>query len=89
VSRQGPPVSFEAVRAVDRYLRVRAKHPLAERPELWLGANGRGPLTATGIYQLAVRRGDQAGVLISLRGTPCRREAGAGLAADAGVFSGT
>ena len=49
---------------LDRYLRARAKHPLAGRPELWLGANGRGPLTATGIYQLVVRRGEQAGVAV-------------------------
>jgi len=35
-------ISFEAARALDRYLRVRARHPLAGRPELWLGVNGRG-----------------------------------------------
>jgi site-specific recombinase XerD len=57
-------ISFEAARAVDRYLRVRARHPLVGRPELWLGVNGRGPLTAAGIYQLVVRRGDQAGVAV-------------------------
>jgi len=57
-------VSYEAARSLDRYLRARAKHPLAGRPELWLGANGRGPLTATGIYQLVVRRGEQAGVAV-------------------------
>jgi integrase/recombinase XerD len=58
------PVSFEAARALDRYLRARAKHPLAGRPELWLGVNGRGPLTPAGIYQLVVMRGDQAGVAV-------------------------
>ena len=57
-------VSYEAARSLDRYLRARAKHPLAGRPEPWLGANGRGPLTATGIYQLVVRRGEQAGVAV-------------------------
>jgi site-specific recombinase XerD len=57
-------VSFEVVRALHRYLRVRAKHPLAGRRELWLGANGRGPLTPTGIYQLVVKRGEQAGVAV-------------------------
>ena len=46
--------------AVDRYLRVRAKHPLAARPELWLGIDGRGPLTPDGIYQI-VARGGRAG----------------------------
>jgi integrase len=58
------PFSFEAARAMDRYLRVRVKHPLAGRPELWLGVDGRGPLTPTGVYQLVVKRGDQAGVAV-------------------------
>jgi site-specific recombinase XerD len=55
-------ISYEAARSVDRYLRSRALHPLAGRPELWLGVNGRGPLTPAGIYQLVARRGQQAGV---------------------------
>ena len=59
-------ISYEAARSVDRYLRTRAKHPQAGRPELWLGAGGRGPLTPAGIYQLVARRGEQAGV----RGAP-------------------
>ena len=54
-------ISYEAARSVDRYLRSRALHPLAGRPELWLGVNGRGPLTPAGIYQLVARRGQQAG----------------------------
>jgi hypothetical protein len=37
---------------------------LAGRPELWLGVNGRGPLTPAGIYQLVARRGEQAGVAV-------------------------
>ena len=57
-------ISYEAARSVDRYLRARAVHPLAGRPELWLGANGRGPLTAAGIYQMVVRRGEKAGVAV-------------------------
>jgi integrase len=55
-------ISYEAARSLDRYLRVRAGHPLAGRPELWLGVSGRGPLTPAGIYQLVARRGEQAGV---------------------------
>ena len=47
-------VSYEAARSLDRYLRARAKHPLAGPPELWLGANGRGPLT--GYRDLPARR---------------------------------
>ena len=57
-------ISYEAARSVDRYLRARAVHPLAGRPELWLGTNGRGPLTAAGIYQMVVRRGEKAGVAV-------------------------
>ncbi len=55
-------ISYEAARSLDRYLRARAKHPQAGHPGLWLGASGRGPLTLAGIYQLVVRRGEQAGV---------------------------
>ena len=55
-------ISYEAARSLDRYLRARAGHPLAGCPELWLGVNGRGPLAATGIYQLVAGRGEQAGV---------------------------
>jgi site-specific recombinase XerD len=57
-------ISYDAARGLDRYLRARARHPLAGRPELWLGVNGRRPLTAAGIYQLVARRGEQAGVAV-------------------------
>lgn len=44
VGKGGKPrivaVSYEAARSLDRYLRARAKHPRAGRPELWLGAGG-------------------------------------------------
>ena len=55
-------IDHEAARRVDRYLRVRARHEQAYRLGLWLGTGGRGPLTGNGIYQMARRRGDQAGV---------------------------
>ncbi len=55
-------ITYEVARAVDRYLRVRARHAQAHRPQLWLGVNNRGPLTASGIYQVIARRGEQAGV---------------------------
>jgi site-specific recombinase XerD len=48
-----------AARALNRYLRVRARHAQACRPQLWLGVNNRGPMTASGIYQVIVRRGRQ------------------------------
>jgi len=57
-------LSHEAARRLDRYLRARSRHPLAWRPELWLGAGTRGPLDRTGIYQLVVRRGQECGVLL-------------------------
>jgi integrase len=37
-------------------------HAQAWRPQLWLGVNNRGPMTANGIYQMIARRGRQAGV---------------------------
>jgi hypothetical protein len=46
-------------RSLDRY--IRARHGQAWRPQLWPGVNDRGPLTATGIYQVVARRGRQAG----------------------------
>jgi integrase/recombinase XerD len=49
---------------VDRYLRVRAKHALAARPELWLGISGRGPVTPDGIYQIVAKVGKKAGVAL-------------------------
>jgi site-specific recombinase XerD len=47
--------------ALDRYLRMRAKHPLAALPQLWLGQHGK-PLTDWGIGQMVQRRCVQAGV---------------------------
>jgi site-specific recombinase XerD len=57
-------ITHQAARAIDRYLRARAGHPQAWRPQLWLGVNGRGPLTAAGIYQMTARRGKDAGVAV-------------------------
>lgn len=44
------PMSPATLKAVDRYLRVRVRHQLANRPELWLGR--RGPLTYSGLRQM-------------------------------------
>ncbi len=55
-------ISFDAARSLNRYLRVRARHTQAYRPQLWLGASNRGPMTASGIYQVIVRRGRQCGI---------------------------
>ena len=55
-------IDHKAARRVDRYLRVRARHPQAHRARLWLATGDRGPLTRDGIYQMVKRRGGQAGV---------------------------
>jgi site-specific recombinase XerD len=55
-------IGYQAARSLDRYLRARTRHAQAHRPQLWLGVNNRGPLTATGIYQIVARRGRQCGV---------------------------
>jgi site-specific recombinase XerD len=55
-------IGHEAARALDRYLRIRARHAQAHRPQLWLGVNNRGPMTANGIYQMIARRGRQCSV---------------------------
>ena len=54
------PFGFATARALDDYLRVRERHELAHRPELWLGQ--RGPLLRNGARQMLYRRGEQAGI---------------------------
>ena len=56
-------IGHQAAVTLDRYLRLRARHAQAWRPQLWLGVNNRGPLTPSGIYQIITRRGHQAGVV--------------------------
>jgi site-specific recombinase XerD len=55
-------IGHQAARSLDRYLRARSRHAQAWRPQLWLGAGNREPLTAAGIYQMITRRGRQCGV---------------------------
>ena len=55
-------IGYEAARSLDRYIRVRARHAQAYRPQLWLGVYNRGPLTASGIYQVIARRGRECGI---------------------------
>jgi site-specific recombinase XerD len=54
------PIGPKAVKALDRYVRVRAKHAHATEPWLWLGQKGR--MKDTGIAQMLRRRGHQAGL---------------------------
>lgn len=50
----------QTVRALDRYLRARTKHPAATLPNLWLGR--KGPLRESGMAELVRDRGYQAGI---------------------------
>ncbi len=54
------PIGALTVRAVDRYLRARAKHPGADLAVLWIGKKGR--LTESGLGELVRDRGLQAGI---------------------------
>ena len=52
----------KAAVALNRYLRARARHPHASNPALWLGKFG--PMTRSGIYQIARKRAQLAGFTI-------------------------
>lgn len=54
------PLGRKAVAAIDRYMRVRARHRYAAAPELWIGQEGG--LAAVTIYQIVQRRARQAGL---------------------------
>lgn len=54
------PFGTKTAKAIDRYLRARARHPAADAPALWLGL--KGPMTDNGILQMVRRRGRQAGL---------------------------
>jgi len=54
------PFGRKTAKALDRYLRARRKHPLADDAAFWLGR--KGPLTGNGILQLIRRRGREAGL---------------------------
>jgi site-specific recombinase XerD len=54
------PFGKKAARDLDRYIRMRAKHPHASLPNLWIGKAG--PLTDSTIYEIAKRRAAQAGI---------------------------
>ncbi len=48
--------------ALDRYLRLRSRHPRSSESAVWLGDLNKGPLTHDGVEQMLRRRGAQAGV---------------------------
>jgi integrase/recombinase XerD len=57
-------IGHQTARNLDRYSRARSRHAQARRPQLWLGAGNREPLTAAGIYQMITRRGRQCGLKV-------------------------
>ncbi|MGI8791998.1 MAG: tyrosine-type recombinase/integrase [Acidimicrobiales bacterium] len=59
---RGCPFGAKAGQALDRYLRVRARHRRAFEQALWLGEKTKGPMTADGIAKMVRRRGYQAGL---------------------------
>jgi site-specific recombinase XerC len=54
------PIGAKTVKAIDRYLRLRASHPDASEPWLWLGR--RGHMTQSGVQQMLRRRAADAGL---------------------------
>jgi site-specific recombinase XerD len=56
------PFGSRTSQALDRYVRIRARHPRAASPALWLGEKNKGAMTADGLYQMLVRRGAAVGL---------------------------
>lgn len=58
------PIGAKAAAAIDKYLRVRARHPQASSPWLWLGVRGPGTdhLADTGVRRMLRDVGERAGV---------------------------
>lgn len=56
------PIGDKTVQAVDRYLRVRARHKAAALPWLWLAVKHSERLGVAGVQGMMKRRGELAGV---------------------------
>lgn len=57
------PFGMKTAQALDRYLRVRAKHPDGRALEaLWIGQKTKKPLTVSGAGKLLARRSEEAGL---------------------------
>jgi integrase/recombinase XerD len=58
------PIGKKAAAAIDRYIRVRARHVHVSSPWLWLGVQGHNTarMTDSGIRDMVGRRGAQAGI---------------------------
>lgn len=60
---KGRPISFgpRTAAAIDRYMRMRKTHRLADTPALWLGERGKG-FTYDGLYRTLTWRASLAGI---------------------------
>lgn len=58
------PLGAKTVQALDRYVRVRARHRFAGSQWLWLGTRGKNlaQMTESGIYRMICRRAGEAGI---------------------------
>jgi site-specific recombinase XerD len=54
------PIGAKAIKALDRYIRARQRHPKATEQWLFIGARGR--LTDSGVRQILKRRSREAGI---------------------------
>jgi integrase/recombinase XerD len=60
-------IDHKAALAVDRYLRLRARHKAVTdhgATALWIGARRRTGMTPSGIYQMIARRGERLGIRV-------------------------
>lgn len=56
------PFGARSARALDRYIRVRARQRYADLPQLWLSGKDGRPVTPNGIQQMFRRRGRLVGI---------------------------
>ena len=54
------PFGVKTADALRRYRRIRARHPMANLPNVWIGK--KGPMTDSGVRQMLERRGLDAGI---------------------------
>lgn len=55
------PIGPEVCLSIDRYIRLRRHHRLADRPDLWLGDRGKG-FTYDALHKTLKMRADEAGI---------------------------
>jgi len=55
------PLGRRAAQALDRYVRIRDRHPHGTANRLWIGRNG--PMTPNGINQIVIQRARRAGLV--------------------------